>query len=278
MSTWKQDPDPLKDRSGGCPNYKDTYLHNPQFVFDVTLNQECALISLEQEDRRTQRSIGGGENLPIGFFVFKVEINRIYRLHRQASRVSSSTYINSRSVFLRTELQKGRYIILPTTFSPGQTGSFLLRVYTDRAIRLRELTRDVPKPSCLSFCLGTPRTVTSITVHAASGLSQPGSNHDPSVYVTIHCEGEKVTSKTVKGRNPEFDLKGVFYRKNERRPLVVKVWLSRLMRDILLGSVSVPCPVGESNQSSVLKLQSKEGTSSGYVLIESSTSSDMTSL
>ncbi|KAM8974702.1 calpain-5-like [Pelodytes ibericus] len=278
MAAWRTDPDPLKDRSGGCPNYKETYMHNPQFVFDVTLNQDCALISLEQEDRRTQRSTGGGENLPIGFFVFKVEVNRKFRLHRYASRVSSSTYINARSVFLRTELQKGRYVILPTTFSPGQTGTFLLRVYTDKASKLRELTKDVPEPSCLSFCLGAARIVTSITVHAASGLSQPGSNNDPSVYVTIHCEGKKVTSRTIKNRNPEFDLKGLFYRKHERRPLIVQVWLSGWPRDTLLGSVSVPCPVGESNETSVLRLQKKGASAAGYVMIESSSSSDMTSL
>ncbi|XP_053318848.1 calpain-5-like [Spea bombifrons] len=277
-SAWKQDPDPFKDRSGGCPNYKETYLHNPQFAFDVTLNQDCALISLEQEDRRTQRNTGEGGNLPIGFFVFKVEVNRKYRLHNIASRVSSSTYINSRSVFLRTELQKGRYVILPTTFSPGQTGKFLLRLYTDQASHLRELTRDVPESSCLSFCLGSPRIVTSITVHAASGLSQPGSNQVPSVYATIHCEGEKITSRTVKDSNPEFDLKGVFYRRQERKPLVVQVWLSKCLRDTLLGRVSVPCPVGESNQTSVLRLQKKEGTAAGYIMIEASTSSDLTTL
>ncbi|XP_053574234.1 calpain-5-like [Bombina bombina] len=278
MSAWNQDPSPLKDRSGGCPNYKETYLHNPQFSFDVTLDQDCALISLEQEDRRTQRSSGQGGNLPIGFFVFKVEVNRKYRLHRTPCRVSSSTYINSRSVFLRTELQKGRYVILPTTYSPGQTGSFLLRVYTDKASQLRELTQDVPKPSWLSCCLGTPRLVTSVTVHAASGLSVLGKNQDPAVHVTIHCEGKKVTSRTVRGRNPEFDLKGVFYRKREQRPIVVQVWQSNCLRDTLLGSVSVPCTAGEIDQTSVLKIQGKEGRSAGYIMIETSTSSDLTML
>ncbi|KAM4675585.1 calpain-5-like [Discoglossus pictus] len=277
MSAWKQDPNPLRDRSGGCPNNKDTYLHNPQFCFDVTLDHDCALISLEQEDRRTQRSSGGGGNLPIGFFVYKVEMNRKYRLHRTPCRVSSSTYINSRSVFLRTELQKGRYVIMPSTYNSGQTGSFLLRVYTDQRSQLRELTKDVPGPSCLSFCLGAPRVVTSITVHAASGLCL-GSDRDPAVYVTVHCEGEKVTSKIVRGRNPEFDLKGVFYRKRERKPLVVQVWQSRCLRDSLLGSVSVPCIAGESDQTAVLKLQGKDGRTAGYIMMESATSSDLTML
>ncbi|XP_063787003.1 calpain-5-like [Pseudophryne corroboree] len=278
FSAWRQNPDPLKDRSGGCPNNKTTYLHNPQFCFDVTLDHDSVLISLEQEDRRTQRSAGGGDNLPIGFFVFKVEVNRKYRLHCVAAKASSSTYINSRSVLVHTELQGGRYVILPTTFQPGQAGSFLLRVYTDRASHLRELTQDVPEPSCLSFCLGVPRVVTSITVHAASSLAVPSNDSDPAVYVTVHCEGHKARSRTVKGRNPEFDLKAVFYRKRQSRPLIVQVWLSRWARDTLLGTASVPCAVGESNQTSVHKLQRKDGTTSGYIMTVASSSSDLTAL
>lgn len=204
-------------------------------------------------------------------------MNRKYRLHCAASKASSSTYINSRSVLLHTELQKGRYVILPTTFHSRQTGAFLLRVYTDRASHLRELNKDVPDPSCLCF-IGPARVVTSITVHAASGLSVPGSSSDPSVYVTIHCEGQKVRSRTVKGRNPEFDLKAIFYRKQEKKAIVVQVWQSRWVRDTLLGSVSVPCPVGESNQTAVLRLQRKDVGSAGYIMVEKSSSSDLTAL
>ncbi|XP_068130170.1 calpain-5-like [Hyperolius riggenbachi] len=276
-SAWKQHQDPLKDRSGGCPNNKATYLQNPQFCFDVSLDHDSVLISLEQEDHRTQRSTGGGENLPIGFFVFKVEMNRKYRLHCTASKVSSSTYINSRSVLLHTDLQKGRYVILPTTFQPGQAGAFLLRVYTDKACKLRELRKDAPQPSCMAF-LRSAKLVTSITVHSASGLCVPGNSNDFSTYVTVHCEGNKVMSQTVKGRNPEFDFKAIFYRRQERKPITVQVWHSRWGRDHLVGSVSVPCLVGENNQASVLKLQRKDVTSAGYVLIEASSSSDLVAL
>ncbi|XP_072254986.1 calpain-5-like [Pyxicephalus adspersus] len=208
---------------------------------------------------------------------FQVEVNRKYRLHCAASKASSSTYINSRSVLLHTDLQKGRYVILPTTFHPGQTGAFLLRVYTDRACHLRELKKDAPEPSCLSIT-GSARVVTSVTVHSASGLSVPGGNSDPSVYVMVQCEGRKATSRTVKGRNPEFDLKAIFYRKHEKKPIVVQVWQSRWARDVLLGSVSIPCPVGESKQISVLRLQRKDVTLAGYIMVETSSSSDLTAL
>lgn len=66
--------------------------------------------------------------------------------------IGTSSYINSRSVFLKLEvylviivivwhfvyrwciwlqnLTKGRYVILPTTFSPNEEAEFMLRLYT----------------------------------------------------------------------------------------------------------------------------------------------------
>ena len=61
----------------------------------------------------------------------QVEENREYRMHGLQHRAASSIYINSRSVFLRTDQPEGRYVIIPTTFEPGHTGEFLLRVFTD---------------------------------------------------------------------------------------------------------------------------------------------------
>lgn len=61
----------------------------------------------------------------------QVEENRQYRMHSLQHKAASSIYINSRSVFLRTEQPEGRYVIIPTTFEPGHTGEFLLRVFTD---------------------------------------------------------------------------------------------------------------------------------------------------
>lgn len=61
----------------------------------------------------------------------QVEENRQYRMHSLQHKAASSIYINSRSVFLRTDQPEGRYVIIPTTFEPGHTGEFLLRVFTD---------------------------------------------------------------------------------------------------------------------------------------------------
>ncbi|XP_036002289.1 calpain-5-like [Fundulus heteroclitus] len=56
---------------GRCINHRDTFLHNPQFMFEVQSKEEEVLICLQQEDRRVPKK-NGGENLPIGFEVLKV--------------------------------------------------------------------------------------------------------------------------------------------------------------------------------------------------------------
>lgn len=77
-----------------------------------------------------QGARGGGRaaQLPLSP---QVEENRQYRMHSLQHRAASSIYINSRSVFLRTDQPEGRFVIIPTTFEPGHTGEFLLRVFTD---------------------------------------------------------------------------------------------------------------------------------------------------
>lgn len=74
---------------------------------------------------------GAGGSVPAGPPLPQVEENRQYRMHSLQHRAASSIYINSRSVFLRTDQPEGRYVIIPTTFEPGHTGEFLLRVFTD---------------------------------------------------------------------------------------------------------------------------------------------------
>lgn len=63
----------------------------------------------------------------------QVEANRRYRLHTIREKAAGSEYAMSRNVFHRCNLKSGRYIIVPTTFEPGQEGEFLLRIFTSKA-------------------------------------------------------------------------------------------------------------------------------------------------
>uniref|UniRef100_A0AAV2JC16 Calpain catalytic domain-containing protein n=1 Tax=Knipowitschia caucasica TaxID=637954 RepID=A0AAV2JC16_KNICA len=129
--SWAQRHDPLRNRAGGCINHKASFLQNPQYVFDVKKVEDEVLICLQQKEKRATPKDGKSENLAIGFDIHRVELNRKYRMHTAQQKVAGSIYINSRCVFLRKELKEGRYVIIPTTFDPGQQGDFLLRVFTD---------------------------------------------------------------------------------------------------------------------------------------------------
>uniref|UniRef100_A0A4W3GUB2 Peptidase C2 calpain domain-containing protein n=1 Tax=Callorhinchus milii TaxID=7868 RepID=A0A4W3GUB2_CALMI len=62
---------------------------------------------------------------------------RDYRMHSLQQSVASTTYINAKCIFLRESLPTGRYVIIPTTFEPGVTGNFLLRLFTDSSSNFR---------------------------------------------------------------------------------------------------------------------------------------------
>ena len=66
------------------------------------------------------------------FMESQVEWNRHHRTHKLHTQevVKSSIFKNSRSIFLRHTLKKGRYIMLPCTFEAGVQQDFLVRVFT----------------------------------------------------------------------------------------------------------------------------------------------------
>lgn len=101
FGSWTKNAEPLLNRCGGCSNHKRTFLQNPQvlsaleglfrhdthlslytftschyllqYLFDVTKEVDEVLISLQQKDIRIQKKVGRGDNLSIGFGVFKVK-------------------------------------------------------------------------------------------------------------------------------------------------------------------------------------------------------------
>ena len=86
--------------------------------------------------------------------------------------IAKSDYIKSKHIFLRKSLTRGRYIILPTTFEPGQTTDFLLRLFCEKNSDLKCLTKDVPVSKWYKFWQSPPLIMTRITVIGASGLEK----------------------------------------------------------------------------------------------------------
>lgn len=256
--SWDRHDDPLRNRSGGCINYKVTFLQNPQYVFDVKKPEDEVLICLQQKDRRARPKEGKGENLAMGFDIHRVELNRKYRMHTVQQKVAGSVYINSRCVFFKKELREGRYVIIPTTFDPGHIGDFLVRVFSDVPSDCKELTLDEPPQTCWTGMCGYPQLVTQVHVLGAQGLQVQGSNGAANPYVIISCEGEKVRSPVHKDcLNPEFDVKALFYRKKPREHIHIQIYSKNVMCDTFMGQVILTSDPSDLQQEHTLHLRDK---------------------
>ncbi|NXN03062.1 CAN5 protein, partial [Sylvia borin] len=262
FGAWAKHPEPLLNRSGGCFDNRETFLQNPQYLFDVKKAEDKVLVSLQQEDRRKYKKEGKGDNITIGFEILKVEDNRRYRLHKLTvqERVATSAYSNTRSVFLRRTLQRGRYVLVPTTFIPGVPTTFILRLYTDVPSKLRELKADRPEMTCWSLLCGYPRRVTQIKVHSAEGLQKQDESGGADPYVLIKCENQSRRSAVQRGTtSPVFNTQVIFYRKDIDSPVTIQVWHSSLLRDGFLGQAVLAASPGEPRQQQRLRLRARSG-------------------
>uniref|UniRef100_A0A663M895 Calpain 6 n=1 Tax=Athene cunicularia TaxID=194338 RepID=A0A663M895_ATHCN len=281
---WAKDSEPLLNRSGGCFDNNETFLQNPQYIFDVKKTEDKVLVSLQQEDRRKYKKEGKGDSFPIGFEIFKVEDNRSYRLHKLTvqERVATSLYINTRTVFLKRILKKGRYILIPTTYHPGIVTKFILRLFTDVPSKLRELKADKPKMTCWSLLCGYPRRVTQIKIHSAEGLQkQDRSGADP--YVLIKCENQSMRSPVQHDTsNAIFDTQVIFYRKNIDSPIIVQVWNSNVLCDQFLGQAVLAASPSDPREEQTLQLRGRGSREAvevpGHITVKVFSSDDLVEL
>eukprot|EP00794_Sanderia_malayensis_P011154 gene11154-12326_t len=233
--------------AGGCINNKQSFLTNPQYRFDITGSEkDVAMVSLMQKDKRPEKSQGKkGDNFTIGFFVARVEHNREYRTHSVYEKAGDCTFINSREVFSRLELDPGRYVIIPSTFQPDVAGEFLVRVYTDSNSHFRYLKDDKPVPSCWSCCpfVKYPLCVLSVFIDSLDHLKKNSSRSltlDP--YVSMECEGVKVKTAVKKDtESAKYDDGALFYVKEPQTSMLkLKVYdHNTLMPDTYLGEVEL---------------------------------------
>ncbi|MCL4135972.1 UNVERIFIED_CONTAM: hypothetical protein GTU68_066235, partial [Idotea baltica] len=77
----------------------------------------------------------------VGFTAYPVTKNGVdsiaksfYKKHKS---LVNSQYTNSKQVCERVQLEQGGYVLLPTTFEPGQESSFTLRVFSSKPLKLK---------------------------------------------------------------------------------------------------------------------------------------------
>uniref|UniRef100_F6WTS6 Calpain 6 n=1 Tax=Xenopus tropicalis TaxID=8364 RepID=F6WTS6_XENTR len=240
---WSKNTDPLLNRSGGCFN-ETTFFQNPQ-----------------------------------------VELNREYRIHMISGQEKTlrSSYINLRAIFLRKVLTHGRYVIIPTTFHPGISSSFILRLFTDESSRFRELLLDKPKVSCWSLLCGYPQRVTQVLVRHVEGVERQGQMQEPNLYIMI--KGEKQTIRSLvykKTSTAKFDIQAIFFRKNISEPICIQVWDSRIICDQFLGQVLLAGSPTDSKEERRLQLHGRDSHGEermpGHITIKVVSSDDLVEL
>ncbi|XP_053485140.1 calpain-5-like [Ictalurus furcatus] len=273
--SWEREMD-RRSRCGGCINHRKTFLHNPQFMFELGGEGDEVLICLQQEDRRMKRREGAGENLPIGFEVLRVEVNRVSRVQCFSEQAASSVYMDSRSITLRVILDPGRYALIPTTFQPGVPGRFLLRLFSHTHVKLRELKEELPVPSLWQCCVPQPCAVVTVYLHRASTVSKP-KHPAPDVYAVIRCEEVTVRTRVFKkDGSPEFNTKAIFYRRKPKSNICIELWGRGLLFDSFLGRAHLQTGATERGRTRVIELQG--GQSRGCIYVETSTSQCLTDL
>lgn len=74
----------------------------------------------------------------------------------------------------------------------------------------------------------------------------------------IKCEGEKVRSAVQRGTStPEYNVKGIFYRKKLAQPITVQVWNHRVLKDEFLGQVHLKTAPDDLQDLHTLHLQDR---------------------
>ncbi|XP_061599295.1 calpain-A-like [Cololabis saira] len=139
--------------AGGCMNNLDSFWTNPQYRVQIhEPSGGCAdkqegknmLVSLMQKpDKRNRRLV---QSLHIGFSIFKV--TEQYKAQRgkfpaaffktNKPVAQNKTYMNAREVMEFVGLMPGEYLIVPSTFTPNESASFILTIHSQAQTQVHE--------------------------------------------------------------------------------------------------------------------------------------------
>ncbi|KAM9777649.1 calpain-8-like [Neosynchiropus ocellatus] len=122
--------------AGGCVNYRDTFWTNPQFRITVKgseedVNKNMLVYLMQRPDKRHRRLV---KPLHIGFCIYAYKSTSgkfpqsFFNTHVPV--IQTSPYMNGREVMKFFRLRPGDYLIVPTTYNPNETASFLLTIYS----------------------------------------------------------------------------------------------------------------------------------------------------
>ena len=151
-ASWRESESSSKNTAGGSCVY-DTFYDNPYLVVELLggVTSDQVLISLQQKHRRKLKS-EGLPMLDIGFDVYRMEgegvddesshckigphkngKSHLEHLINKFCPIYRADYCRRRDLTKSLEnLEAGKYVIVPSTYKPGQEGKFFMRVYVEQ--------------------------------------------------------------------------------------------------------------------------------------------------
>ncbi|RWS26142.1 calpain-5-like protein [Leptotrombidium deliense] len=219
-------------------------LVNMQFVFDVSADNDEIMIDLYQN---------ADEPRNVGFKIYKVEMNRRYRVHNFALSPVAFFCDSTKhlSIFKRIKLNFGRYVIVPQCADKDL--KLLLRLYTQKPSHLRVLTMDMPRRNLFSFLSPKyPKYVSKIVVKGAQGLEKQDrfgcecplvivcQTLPANPYCVIRCGRQAIKSQPVHDTlNPDWnDFSAIFYH-GKFVTIIVEVWHRSFFLDSFVGKTEI---------------------------------------
>ncbi|KAL0969377.1 hypothetical protein UPYG_G00226260 [Umbra pygmaea] len=125
--------------AGGCNNNTDSYWTNPQYRVKIQESDNSSseyniLVSLMQKPNKRNRLLVN--ILHIGFSIFEVPTQfkglrgkfpaSFFNTHVPVACTKS--FLNAREVMQMFKLKPGEYLIVPSTFKPNETASFIMSI------------------------------------------------------------------------------------------------------------------------------------------------------
>uniref|UniRef100_A0A4W5Q8A0 Calpain catalytic domain-containing protein n=1 Tax=Hucho hucho TaxID=62062 RepID=A0A4W5Q8A0_9TELE len=125
--------------AGGCIKFRDSFWTNPQYRvkiegldrdFSETQGDNNMLVSLMQKPDKRNRRLVKSVHIGINIFEFKGQRGKFPAsfFNNNAPVAQTKNYLNARTVMLLCRLKPGEYLIVPSSFKPNETASFILSI------------------------------------------------------------------------------------------------------------------------------------------------------
>jgi hypothetical protein len=141
----------------GAPPYEASTWDNPQYLVDLkepddNRKKVCLIVSLMQKFTRLKKSATRltDTELPIGFDIYKyigkdpLDVTRMQHLAHSSLHLSQKMfqYEYFRERTCRFSLEPGIYCVVPATYAVNQEGEFLLRLATEKPVKMGEVEEE----------------------------------------------------------------------------------------------------------------------------------------